>query len=173
MSVLAMRQLFSTRNGVAGTLAQVTSSAAVVVRGAVVTDRDSVWPLTRAFATSFVTSRGAFDEAFEVLLADASSLVLVADEPGSGIVGYLLASTKMTLFANGPLAWVEELMVDEGCRGGGIGRRLMARAEAWARARGSGYLALATRRAGPFYQALGYEESAVFFRKMLAADSSR
>lgn len=150
-----------------------TRSAAIDVRDAVVTDRDSVWPLTRDFATSFATSRTVFDEAYEVLLADPNSLLLVADESESGIVGYLLASSHVTLFANGPVVRVEELMVDEAVRGGGIGRQLMTRAEAWARARGAGYLALATRRAGPFYKALGYEDSAVFFRKMLADPRAR
>lgn len=31
--------------------------------------------------------------------------------------------------------------------------------------------ALATRRAGPFYRALGYEESAAYFRKLLTRPS--
>jgi hypothetical protein len=44
----------------------------------------------------------------------------------------------------------------------------MGYAERWARASGAAYLALASRRAGPFYLALGYEDSAVFFRKTLA-----
>jgi hypothetical protein len=39
--------------------------------------------------------------------------------------------------------------------------------EAWAAKRGSKLVALATRRAAPFYQALGYEESAIYFRKLL------
>jgi hypothetical protein len=39
--------------------------------------------------------------------------------------------------------------------------------ETWARDRGAAYVSLATRRASEFYLALGYDESAVFFRKML------
>ena len=46
-------------------------------------------------------------------------------------------------------------------------RHLMAAAEDWARARGAAYVALATRRAAPFYQALGYEDSAIYFKKPL------
>jgi len=33
-------------------------------------------------------------------------------------------------------------------------------------------VALATRRAAPFYRALGYEESAVYFRKVLDGQGS-
>lgn len=54
-----------------------------------------------------------------------------------------------------------------GHRGRGVGRGLMAAAEAWAAARGAAYVSLATRRAGGFYQALGYDDSAVFFKRSL------
>lgn len=56
-------------------------------------------------------------------------------------------------------------MVDESQRQSGIGRLLMDHAERWAESTGAAYLALASRRAGPFYLALGYEDSAVFFKK--------
>jgi hypothetical protein len=41
--------------------------------------------------------------------------------------------------------------------------------EHWAAGRGCTLVALATRRAAPFYRALGYEESAVYLRKILLA----
>ncbi|GAA1661347.1 hypothetical protein GCM10009744_63860 [Kribbella alba] len=37
----------------------------------------------------------------------------------------------------------------------------------WAQSIGAAYLALASRRAGPFYLALDYEDSAVFYKKTL------
>jgi GNAT superfamily N-acetyltransferase len=48
-----------------------------------------------------------------------------------------------------------------------VGRALMAAAETWARHRGAAYIALATRRAAPFYQALAYDESATYFKRPL------
>ena len=72
-----------------------------------------------------------------------------------------------TFFANGRVAWVEEIMVDEDVRGRGVGKALMQAFEAWARGRDLKLVALATRRAGQFYLALGYEDSATYFRKML------
>jgi GNAT superfamily N-acetyltransferase len=138
----------------------------VRIRQAVDGDRDAVWPLARDFATSFRPERAAFDAVFARLLAREDTLLLVAVDGGS-VVGYLLASTHDTFLANGPVAWVEELMVAPSLRRGGVGRSLMAAAEAWARETGAAYLALASRRAGPFYLALGYEESAVFFKKTL------
>jgi hypothetical protein len=42
----------------------------------------------------------------------------------------------------------------------------MSAFEQWAAARGCALIALATRRAAPFYRALGYEESATYFCKV-------
>jgi hypothetical protein len=43
----------------------------------------------------------------------------------------------------------------------------MSAFEQWAVDHGCALVALATRRAAPFYRALGYEESAAYFRKVL------
>ena len=143
-----------------------SAAAAVLVRRAAPGDRDVVWPLVRSFATSFVPDRGAVDAADDDLLADPDALVLVA-EVDARVVGYLVAHVHATLFANAPVAWIEELMVDEPSRRTGVGARLVAEAEAWARNRGAAYSALATRRAAPFYERLGYDESATLFRRLL------
>jgi GNAT superfamily N-acetyltransferase len=73
----------------------------------------------------------------------------------------------LTFYANGPAAWVEEVFVRRQERDRGIGRALMSAFEQWAVAQRCALIALATRRAAPFYRALGYEESAVYFRKVL------
>jgi hypothetical protein len=39
--------------------------------------------------------------------------------------------------------------------------------EEWAKSKGAVLSALATRRAATFYQAIEYEESAAYFRKLL------
>jgi GNAT superfamily N-acetyltransferase len=140
---------------------------AVVVRTARLSDRDHVWPLARDFATSFRPQRSAFDAAFESLLVEERTVLLVAEAPHLGVVGYLLANCHLTFLANGLVAWVEEVMVDERVRRDGHGTRLIEAAEVWARESGAAYIALASRRAGAFYLALGYEDSAVLFKKTL------
>lgn len=127
-------------------------------------DREGIWPLARDFATTFALQRSAFDHSYNMMLADPHALLLVARAPQ--VVGYLLAYRHMTFLANGPVAWVEELMVAPSARRDGVGRALMATAEHWAQASGAAYVALATRRAAAFYEALGYTDSAVFYRKL-------
>ncbi|HEY3507973.1 GNAT family N-acetyltransferase [Kribbella sp. NPDC051137] len=130
-------------------------------------DADQVWPLAHAFATSFTPEHAAFNTTWPQLVDVPGTLLLVAETPEANIVGYLLASTHLTFLANGRVAWIEELMVDESHRGSGIGRLLMTHAEDWATSEGAAYVSLASRRAGPFYQTLNYEDSAVFFKKNL------
>jgi GNAT superfamily N-acetyltransferase len=142
-----------------------------IVRQAVPEDRAAVFRLVAQFATSFVPQQAAFEATFERLLAkeDACLLVVVHEEI---IIGYCLGFDHDTFYANGPVAWVEEITVQETFRRSGIGQQLMTAFEAWAAARGSTLVALATRRAAAFYTALGYEESAIYFRKILTrADS--
>jgi GNAT superfamily N-acetyltransferase len=91
--------------------------------------------------------------------------VVIAEVAGEGGAGCLLANSHTTFLANGSVAWVEEVMVGEGVRRMGVGRRLMEHAEEWAQSVGAAYLALASRRAGDFYVALGYDDSAVFYKK--------
>jgi GNAT superfamily N-acetyltransferase len=140
-------------------------SKPVAIRDADLKDRDNVWSLARDFATSFELDRACFDASFDILLTRPDTLFLVAHLPQDGLVGYLLAFSHTTFLANGPVAWVEEIMVAEQARRTGVGRNLMESAERWSSSFGAAYLALATRRAASFYRALGYQESAIFFRK--------
>ena len=129
-------------------------------------DAAAVAALAGDLAMSFTFSRPAFEASFPALLADPQACLLVAagrDDP----VGYLLGFRHLTFYANGPVGWVEEILVRGEYRRSGAGRDLMAAFEEWARGCGCGLVALATRRAAPFYRALGYQESAVYHRKML------
>ena len=83
----------------------------------------------------------------------------------NAIVGYLLGSYHGTLFANGPVAWVEELMLTESVRRQGMATKLTSSAEAWAGSVPAANLAVASRRAGDFSLGIGYEESATYYRK--------
>jgi GNAT superfamily N-acetyltransferase len=144
----------------------------VRIRSAGVGDADAVAVLADEMGQSFAFSRGAFDLSFPALLAAEDTCLLVA-VAGEDRVGYLLGFVHLTFYANGPVGWVEEVLVRQDHRGHGVGRALMDAFEAWARQRGCALVALATRRAAPFYLALGYEESAVYLRKLLDTAKTR
>lgn len=138
----------------------------VIIRKAEHSDADTLFVLVDQFATSFRPEREGFEASLGHLLADDSAHLLVAELDGA-LIGYCLGFDHYTFYANGRVSWVEEIMVRQDVRRGGVGRALMDDFEAWARSRGSKLVALATRRAAPFYTALGYEESATYFRKLL------
>ena len=136
------------------------------VRAARADDADDVARLAAELAMSFEFSAARFREHSPSLLADDGACLLLAVN-GSETIGYLLGFRHLTFYANGPVGWVEEVVVRHQDRGRGVGRVLMDSFEQWAAAEGCTLIALATRRAAPFYRALGYEESAAYFRKVL------
>lgn len=129
-------------------------------------DGPALFLLARAFATSFAVEQAAFERTLTELLTHPEAFLAVAEADGE-VTGYVLGFEHVTFFANGRVAWVEEITVAETFRRRGVGRHLMAAFEAWATAREAKIIALATRRAAGFYEALGYEESAAYFRKRL------
>jgi GNAT superfamily N-acetyltransferase len=141
-------------------------SAEIQIRAAQTTDADDLFQLAKEFATSFAPEKSAFDISFKKLLMTSDACLAVAESEGK-IIGYVLGFDHDTFYANGRVAWVEEIMVHADFRKKGIGKLLMAHFEKWARVRNSKLIALATRRASSFYKAIGYEESAVYFRKLL------
>jgi GNAT superfamily N-acetyltransferase len=142
------------------------TASGVRVRAAAAGDAGAVAVLAEELAQSFPFRRADFDASFPALLAGAGSCLLVA-EAGEDLVGYMLGFEHLTFYANGPVGWVEEILVRPEYRGGGVGRALMATFQQWAAGRGCALVALATRRAAPFYLALGYSESAAYLRKVL------
>ena len=90
----------------------------------------------------------------------AGSVVYVAETDG-GVVGWIALRGDVSLEA-GPLAEISGLVVDETCRGRGIGAELTAEGERWARERGYPRIRVRSRvareRAHRFYERLGYRE---------------
>jgi GNAT superfamily N-acetyltransferase len=141
------------------------------IRRAGAGDIDGVAALAAELAQSFEFSPERFRASYPVLLADDGACLLVSAD-GRELAGYLLGFRHLTFYANGPVGWVEEVAVRGPDRRRGIGRGLMDAFEEWAAAGGCALVALATRRAAPFYLSLGYEESATYFRKVLAITGS-
>lgn len=122
--------------------------------------------LAAELAQSFAFSAEMFEQSYPALLSAGDACLLVAAE-GDECLGYVLGFRHLTFYANGPVGWVEEILVRPECRGRGLGRALMSAFEQWATEYDCTLVALATRRAAPFYRALGYEDSAAYLRKVL------
>jgi GNAT superfamily N-acetyltransferase len=138
----------------------------VQVRPARGGDARGVAILAAELAQSFVFSAEKFEQSYPALLSAGNACLLVAAE-GDECLGYVLGFRHLTFYANGPVGWVEEILVRPECRGRGLGRALMSAFEQWATEHDCTLVALATRRAAPFYRAVGYQDSAAYLRKVL------
>ena len=144
-----------------------TGQHQLTVRTATPEDEVAVYDLVAAnMATTFNVQRDIFRTSFHGLIKADQAFVLVADV-GGRVGGYLLGFSHLAFFANGPVAWVEEIAVHEDLRRQGLGAQLMKGFENQASAAGARLIALATRRASSFYEAIGYEPSATYFRKLV------
>lgn len=103
---------------------------------------------------------------------DADGAVFVADSPGDGVIGWVHVRA-LHLLTRDACAEIGGLVVDKTRRGRGIGGRLMAAAENWARQQGLGTLRLRSNvirdEAHAFYRGRGYDSSktSLLFTKTL------
>lgn len=139
-----------------------------VVRPARADDADAVFELVRQLGGTFVPVRAAFDEAFaEIVRNDGNDVQLLVAEDGEGTVrGYALTTVARLLSTNGLSAQLQEIAVDENARGLDLGTALVHEVEAECVRRGVRQLTVAARRAGGFYDRLGYTQSAEYMRRV-------
>lgn len=136
------------------------------IRKAQISDEDVVFSLAVDFPAPTPIDRAMFQDMWRRKLSDSNSYIGVA-EVDETVVGYVSGYAHATFYANGPTAWVDEILVREDMRGRGVGRRLMAEFARWSEEQGCKLIGLSTRGALEFYRALGYEGSATYYKKYL------
>lgn len=136
----------------------------VLLRPARPSDADDLFALLVQFAVSYEPAREAFDAHLPHLLEADHADLLVALR-GEKVIGYILAFRLLTLYANGPITEIQELMVDPQYRGQGVGRELVETIIGRAWAAGSVEVTAPTRRAGDYYAKLGFQETAGYFKR--------
>lgn len=136
------------------------------VRRATVGDEFELFALVSQFPTPTPPNRETFASTLRSKLRDADAFVAVA-ELDRKLVGYVAGDAHETFYAGGKVAWVDEILVAADARRRGIGRALMADFEAWAENGRCRLIGLATRAAASFYEELGFEDSAGYFKRYL------
>lgn len=114
----------------------------------------------------------AVRERLRGLLSRADQRVLVAEETGGPVCGWLQAHSSIAL-ETGPRVEIVGLIVSQAMRRRGVGRRLVARAEAWATEISVATVVVRSNirrtESRTFYPSLGYRPSKtqVVYRKRL------
>lgn len=154
------------------------SSAAVDVsiRGATLADAARLAVLSEVLG--YPATADALAERLGRLLGRDEELVLVAEVSPGHIVGWLHGGER-ELLESGRRCEILGLVVDGTHRGGGVGRRLVQAAEAWASTRGLDQMAVRSNvgraESHPFYERLGYVRAKTqhAYRKRLSAPAPR
>jgi GNAT superfamily N-acetyltransferase len=118
-------------------------------------------------AESTAETEARVTEHLRTCLADDSHSVLVAEGPGSAVLGYVAVHWLPYLMLPGPEGYISELFVAESARGAGLGSKLLEVVKDMAIGRGCSRLMLVNRKAREsyqrgFYRELGWEEREEF-----------
>lgn len=133
-------------------------------------DEDALYVLVEQLGHAFKPDRKAYDVTLAAYFAGTHPgvLLLVVDDGTSRLGGYALTTIVPLLATNGPSAQLQEIVVDERARGRDYGTLLVRAVEAACEERGVTQLTVASRRAGGFYDRLGFHESAEYMRRFFA-----
>lgn len=138
----------------------------MTVRVARAGDEDAIFALVEQLGHAFPPERAAFDTTISAYLAGEQPTVLlhVVEDDGA-IRGYALTTIVPLLSTNGLSAQLQEIVVDAEARGKDYGTQLVKAVEVECERRGVRQLTVASRRAGGFYDRLGFHESAEYMRR--------
>ncbi|HEX2083533.1 MAG TPA: GNAT family N-acetyltransferase [Xanthomonadaceae bacterium] len=127
------------------------------IRDATVDDAPEIARLSAQLG--YPAEAAVFAERLRRLLPLPTHAVLVCEHEGGGLDGFVGLEHRLMIEA-GERVEIVGLVVDARARRGGVGRALIAAAEAWTRARGLDALFLRSNvlrpEAHPFYESLGF-----------------
>jgi N-acetylglutamate synthase-like GNAT family acetyltransferase len=137
-----------------------------VIREAQAGDEEGLFALVSQLGHALPPVRSAFDATVAAYFSGQhpSVFLLVVDD-GGALQGYALTTIVPLLASNGPSAQLQEIVVDGDARGHDYGTKLVRAVEAECERRGVTQLTVASRRAGGFYDRLGFHESAEYMRR--------
>ncbi|HKJ94343.1 MAG TPA: GNAT family N-acetyltransferase [Gammaproteobacteria bacterium] len=139
---------------------------AMEIRAAAKRDADGVFELADRLDAAVPVDREAFDELYPKIIRSNTACCLVA-LAGDEVHGYASGFMHDTIYASGPVAYLDEMVVSEDLRHSGIGTQLVKAFEEWATESGCRLIGLAVEGAAPFYESLGYQRIAGHYRKAL------
>ena len=138
----------------------------VTVRKATEADHDRVLELVSKLGHVFDVDPEKFGQSYHFAIHDSDRTLVHIAEAGGEVVGYCLTTISPLLYSNGPSAQLQEIVVDESKRISGVGTALVRAVEAECEARSVTQLTVAARRAGGFYDRLGYSQQAEYMRRL-------
>jgi ribosomal protein S18 acetylase RimI-like enzyme len=142
----------------------------VEIRRITAEDFDGVFRLLQQLWPWKELDQPALQQVFTQGLSREDTCYFGAVENGV-LIGFISLLIRNSLWAEGPLAYIEMLVVDEEIRSQGVGGSFMEKATEVANSLGCKRMELESanhrERAHAFYKRLGFESRALFFSKKL------
>jgi len=142
------------------------STSELVIRKANSEDTGQIFILANQLSESININQAIFEQNFEELIHSNIHCILVA-EINQTVEGYLSGYFHKAFYANGQVAFIDEIVVDSRLRNLSIGKRLLEEFEAIAKINKSVLISLATSGAKGFYEKLGYSSKSGYYKKYL------
>ena len=137
-----------------------------VIRFASEADGPRILELVGRLGHAVAVDAEAFAQAFPAVLADHPRSLLHVAEVDGVVAGYALTTINPLLYTNGPSAQLQEIVVDDSMQTSGVGTALVRAVEKACEESGVTQLTVASRRAGGFYDRLGYTQQAEYMRRL-------
>lgn len=137
-----------------------------VIRFASEADGPRILELVGRLGHAVPVDAESFAQAFPVVLADHPRSLLHVAEVDGVVAGYALTTINLLLYTNGPSAQLQEIVVDDRMQTSGVGTALVRAVEKACEEGGVTQLTVASRRAGGFYDRLGYTQQAEYMRRL-------
>ena len=141
-------------------------ASAPVIRFASEADGPRILELVGRLGHAVPVDAKAFAQAFPAVLADHPRSLLHVAEVDGVVAGYALTTINPLLYTNGPSAQLQEIVVDDSMQTSGVGTALVRAVEKACEESGVTQLTVASRRAGGFYDRLGYTQQAEYMRRL-------
>ena len=138
----------------------------IQIREAKKGDVEGVLALVMDFSFPANIDEKLFRNAWNEKIIDQNSYIGVA-ETGNSIIGYVSGYLHYAFYVNGSSFWVDEIYVKEELRRNRVGINLMESISLWIGNGDCKLIALATNGAKEFYNELGFQDSARYFKKYL------
>jgi len=136
------------------------------IRHAIADDSVAILNLANQLHPTINVEQEAFQYTFHQVLHRPECVCLVVSKHDN-ILGYLSGYVRPVLTQGRNVAFVDEIVIESNMRSKSLGTSLMKHFEAWALSEKCALVGLATGGARGFYEHLGYQSSAGYFKKYL------
>ena len=138
----------------------------LIFRTATMDDKEAIFLLANQLSEFIKVDKKIFTDNYREMISDKNHFLLVA-ELDEKVVGYLSGYFHKAIYANGLVAYVDEIVVLDCQRHLKIGTLLMKELEIIAKIKNCILISLATAGARAFYEKIGYETKAGYYKKYL------